>query len=55
MERGVELRVIQQILGHRSPNTTAIYTHVTQRSLSNLQATVNHLMADLPDVATDQE
>jgi len=33
LESGVNLRVIQQSLGHRSPQTTAIYTHLTTRSL----------------------
>lgn len=30
MEAGVSTRVIQVWLGHRSPNTTALYTHLTQ-------------------------
>jgi site-specific recombinase XerD len=30
LEAGVNLRLIQEILGHRSPNTTAIYTHLTE-------------------------
>lgn len=29
LEAGVQLRLIQEILGHRSPATTAIYTHLT--------------------------
>jgi site-specific recombinase XerD len=29
LEAGVQLRLIQEILGHRSPTTTAIYTHLT--------------------------
>jgi integrase/recombinase XerD len=33
LERGVNLRVIQQSLGHRSPETTSIYTHLTPKSL----------------------
>jgi len=32
MEQGVELHAIQALLGHRSPKTTFIYMHLTQRS-----------------------
>ena len=31
LKAGVNLRVIQAYLGHSSPKTTAIYTHLTQR------------------------
>jgi site-specific recombinase XerD len=32
LEAGVNLRVIQLWLGHRSPTTTALYTHLTQKA-----------------------
>lgn len=32
LEAGVNLRIIQLWLGHRSPSTTAIYTHLTQKA-----------------------
>lgn len=47
LEHGVSLRVIQEVLGHRSPQTTAIYTHITPCLTSALHATVNRMMAIL--------
>lgn len=47
LESGVHLHVIQQILGHKSPKTTVIYTHLTRKIKDDLHATVNDLMADL--------
>ncbi|MFC1888649.1 tyrosine-type recombinase/integrase [Thermodesulfobacteriota bacterium] len=47
LESGVDLRRIQTILGHRHLNTTAIYTHLTQKTGDALKATLNQVMADL--------
>jgi site-specific recombinase XerD len=47
MEAGVQLRVIQEILGHRSPRTTAIYTHLTTEVLAQVTRPIHQLTQDL--------
>jgi site-specific recombinase XerD len=47
LEAGVNLRLIQIYLGHSSPSTTAIYTHLTQKAEAMGMAAINQLLADL--------
>lgn len=47
MEQGLDVRVIQGLLGHRSLKTTTLYLHITQSVMQSVQDTVNDLMADL--------
>jgi len=43
MESGVGLRYIQEILGHNSPKTTMIYTHVSGGRLSEVRSPLDDL------------
>jgi site-specific recombinase XerD len=47
LEEGVDLRIIQQILGHANPQTTMIYTQLTEPALKPPTEIINRLMADL--------
>jgi len=47
LEAGVNLRLIQENLGHRSPGTTAIYTHLTREVRATITDPLNQLMEDL--------
>lgn len=47
LEAGVNLRLIQATLGHGSPKTTALYTHLTEPALATLRDPLNALMSDL--------
>lgn len=47
LEIGVNLRLIQDWLGHSSPTTTALYTHLTQIAKKNAAKSIDQLMNDL--------
>jgi integrase/recombinase XerD len=49
LEAGVDLRTIQLLLGHTSLKTTAIYLHVTEKKLAQLQSPFDLLRLPQPD------
>ena len=47
LEAGVNLRIIQSYLGHASPATTAIYTHLTSITETQSRHTIDELVTSL--------
>jgi integrase/recombinase XerD len=42
-ESGVDIRYIQELLGHRSTRTTEIYTHVSRRNLMVVRSPIEDM------------
>ena len=47
LEAGVNLRLIQEYLGHSSPTTTSLYTHLTVKAEELGSQAINRIMSDL--------
>lgn len=47
LEAGVNLRIIQAYLGHSSPKTTAIYTHLTRKAEDLAVKAIDRVMGDM--------
>lgn len=52
LEKGMDLRVIQGLLGHRSLRSTFIYLHLTPAILKTVQVCVNDLASELTGTHT---
>ena len=50
LERGVNILVIQRLLGHRSLRSTEIYTHVAENYVSDTKSPLDDLLPDVDDV-----
>ena len=47
LEAGVNLRIIQAYLGHSSPRSTMIYTHLTEKAQTPAVDAINEILNDL--------
>ena len=41
LNQGVDLRLVQEFLGHKNIATTQIYTHVTSKQLRDIHRKIN--------------
>ena len=46
LEQGTDIRYIQVLLGHNSPKTTAIYTHISNLSLQKINNPLDVILED---------
>jgi integrase/recombinase XerD len=46
LEQGVDIRVIQQLLGHASVKTTEVYTHVSKRILTKIRNPIENILGN---------
>ena len=44
MEKGVDLRLIQSLLGHQQLKTIEIYTHISDRSLYRVKSPLDDIL-----------
>jgi site-specific recombinase XerD len=47
IENGVNLRLVQELLGHSKPETTMIYTHVAKKDLLAVQSPLDRVLLEL--------
>lgn len=50
VEAGTNLRIVQSLLGHRSLNTTAVYTHLAKNWLQEVKSPLDNLKEPTPTV-----
>jgi len=55
MENGVDLRYIQELLGHSKPETTMIYTHVAQKDLLKVVSPLDVTVASLTKTGKEEQ
>ncbi len=55
LERGVNIRVIQRLLGHRSLRSTEIYTHVAESYVRDTKSPLDDLLPNFEGVTLSEE
>ena len=49
LEQGVDIRVVQEVLGHSTLTVTRKYAHVTSRLAKEAAERMSHALWDVPD------
>jgi len=46
LENGIDLRYIQELLGHKSSKTTEIYTHVSSKDFMRIRRSLGQMLEE---------
>lgn len=55
LEEGVDVRYIQELLGHSNPKTTMIYTHVSRKSLMQVRSPLDYAVKQIMEEEKDNK